>query len=107
MDINNDSHDDKSQDMDMIAQVLHKIADDMQGLEAGRFHPSAPVSADVHAEVEPNEGTPEEESSPEDLQELLGQSDKANDDGSMPDDHDGSLPPAIAALVAEKKKKLA
>lgn len=111
-------HDDEKQDVDMIKAVLQKIIDEMTDMESQRMlpdgHPSKHI--EIAAQVEP-EGTPKEESleSPEmensehddgALSDLLGKADHADESGSLPEDHEEELPPEIAALVAEKRKKL-
>lgn len=112
-------HDDQIQDVDMIKTVLQKIIDEMTDMESQRIlpdgHPSKHV--EIAAKVEPAEGSPEEESMEFPDQEssehddgalsgLLDKAGQADDSGAMPEDHEEDLPPEIAALVAEKRKKL-
>lgn len=112
-------HEDEKQDVDMIKTVLQKIIDEMTDMESQRMlpdgHPSKHV--EIAAKVEPSEGSPEEESmeSPDQensehddgvLSDLLGKADHADETGALPEDHEEDLPPEIAAIIAEKKKKL-
>ncbi len=111
-------HEDEKQDVDMIKTVLQKIIDEMTNMESQRMlpdgHPAKHV--EIAAKVEP-EGSPAEEAaeSPEAegsehdegaLSDLLGKADHADETGALPEDHEEELPPEIAALVAEKRKKL-
>jgi len=109
---------DKSQDMDMIKTVLQKIIDEMTDMESQRMlpdgHPSKHV--EIAAKVEPSDNpmeesmeSPDMESSEHDdkaLSGLLDRSGQADETGALPEDHEEDLPPEIAALVAEKRKKL-
>ena len=111
-------HDDEKQDVDMIKTVLQKIIDEMTDMESQRMlpdgHPSKHV--EIAAKVSPEESpaeesseSPDQESSEHDdgtLNDLLGKASSADETGALPEDHEEDLPPEIAALVAEKKKKL-
>jgi hypothetical protein len=110
-------HDDMSQDADMIKTVLQKIIDEMNGFEANRIMPDSHkpkmMAAKVDISANPIEETqaemPDENSSemkPDVLKELLDKAGTADDSGSLPEDNTEGLHPSIAALVAEKRKKL-
>src|SRR5216684_1717039 len=109
------SHDEMNQDADMIKNVLQKIIDEMNGLEANRIHPkmmSAKVAVvpghDESAENPTEEAseTPEEEKSeldPEVLKQLMDKAGTTDDSGSEPNDHMDELPSSLADMVRKKK----
>ena len=110
-------HEDQKQDMDMIKSVLQKIIDEMNEFEADRIMPEEKKPKAMVAEVHAVEGSPEEEAmeSPEEektedglnpnvLSELMDKAESADEEGNLPEDHENSLPPELAALVREKKK---
>lgn len=113
-------HDDKPQDMDMIASVLQKIVDEMNGYESDRIMPmdkkqgmsmgGIPHANEDKAETldqaEPeNQDNQHEPLDPSVLKELMSKADQADSDGSLPDDHESEFPSEIQMLIAEKRKK--
>lgn len=108
-------HEDQSQDESMIKQVLQKIIDEMDGMEANRIHPKMMAAkidvAPMHDEsMEPKaeemSETSEEESSeldPSVLSSLMEKAGSVNEDGASPEDSMDDLPPSIADAVRKKK----
>lgn len=113
-------HDDAAQDSGMIAEVLRKIADDMEGYEANRIHPKVEVmhlaegsagiphpnedSAETVDQAEPeNQDNQHEPLDPKILAELMDKAGQADDSGTTPDDTMDDLPPEIADAVRKKK----
>lgn len=101
-------HDDAPQDMAMIAKVLQKIVDDMNGLESDRIHPKsmkveavAPVAEEMPME-EPEEMT-EDGLDPDILGKLMEKAGSADETGELPEDKEMGLPDEV--LMAVKKKK--
>ena len=110
-------HDDQAEDADMIKQVLQKIIDEMDGLEAGRIHPKmaiqktevigAPHDESAENPAEEASETPEEENAegldPDVLKQLMDKAGSADDSGATPDDQMSDLHPDIAMAVRKKK----
>ena len=102
-------HEDQSQDESMIKQVLQKIIDEMDGMEANRIHPK--MTAPMHDEsmepkMEETAETPDEESSeldPSVLSSLMEKAGSVNDEGASPEDSMDDLPSSIADAVRKKK----
>ncbi len=107
-------HGDETQDVDMIKQVLQKIVDEMDGLEANRIHPKM---AAMHMDITKGpEGSPEEEKGesadmeanegdldPEILSKLLDKAGSADESGALPEDNQSGLPDEVMAAVNKKK----
>lgn len=95
-------------DMDMIKNVLQKLVDDMNGLEAKRIHPklSAP-------ETEPEMSQPEEPAMDEEMTEdgldpdvlgkLMEKAGSADESGELPEDKEMGLPDDVMAAVKRQK----
>lgn len=112
-------HEDKSQDMDMIADVLQKIVDEMHGFESDRIMPldkkpkmaegiPSPMEdkAETFDQAEPeNQDNQHEPLDPEVLKQLMAKADEADSDGSLPEDSEAEFPSEIQMLIAEKRKK--
>jgi hypothetical protein len=104
-------HDDEMQDVDMIKQVLQKIVDEMNGLEANRIHPKmAAVKVDAvmpkddsKMDGEPEPDADDQNLDPAILSQLMDKAGHADDSGALPEDHESDLPPEIAAAVQKKK----
>ena len=104
-------HDDKAQDMDMIAGVLQKIVDEMHGYESDRIMPMDKKPKMVEAEIktvhpmdEEMESEGSSELDPSVLKELMGKAEEAGEDGSLPEDQEAEFPSEIQKLIAEKRK---
>lgn len=98
-------------DMDMIKQALMKVIDDMTALESDRHlpdgHPMKKLA--ISAEVKPEESldAPVDDSEdPKMLEDLMGQADKADMNGDMPEDKANDLPPEIMDAVRRKKAEM-
>jgi len=102
-------HDDQSPDADMIKQVLQKIIDEMDGLEANRIHPKmSAMKLEVETPKENmQEGGVEEPTEdgldPEILSQLMDKAGSADETGELPEDKESVLPPEIAMAVKKKK----
>ena len=96
-------HDDQEQDASMIKQVLQKIIDEMDGMEADRIHPKmAAMKLEVESPKEDmQEGGVEESEGldPEVLKTLLAGTESSQDETDL-----AELPPSIADAVRSKKK---
>lgn len=105
-------HDDQAEDADMIKQVLQKIIDEMDSLEAGRIHPKM-VAAKVdvaaspeHPGIEDDQPEPDADDQgldPDVLKQLMDKAGSADDSGATPDDQLGDLHPDVAMAVRKKK----
>lgn len=113
-------HSDQGQDVNLIKQVLQKVIDDMNGLEANRItpeHKRPGYSAGSLGIEKPNENTAEtpEEAEPEDqdnqhapldpeiLKTLMDRAGEADETGATPEDNFEGLTPEIADLVRKKR----
>ncbi len=105
-----DQHDDSGDDMDMIKQVLQKIIDEMDGMEADRFSPSSakPKAIEAHIEAHPMDSMPEDDGDDTGtmLPDMMQKAGSADSEGMLPEDKESDVPPELAAIIAEKKKKL-
>lgn len=111
------SQDSKSPELDMIKQALMKVIDDMTSMESDRHLPDGhPMKMKAAVEVKPGDemspdadmsGTSDSTGSddPMALDSLMGDADKADASGAMPDEQDASngLPPEIMDVVNKKK----
>lgn len=111
-----DAAQDKGQTIDLIKQALMKVIDDMTALESDNHLPDGhplkikAVVAKSGDEASPDldmSGTSEDTGADDsdDLDSLMGEAGKANDDGSMPEDNqdDMGLPPEVMDAVNKKK----
>ncbi len=104
--------------LDMIKQALMKVIDDMTAMESDRHLPDnhpmkakppvAPVDGSEESPDLDMSGTSEDAGSddPKMLESLMGEADKADADGSMPEDRENDLPPEIMDVVNRKKAEL-
>lgn len=107
------------QDLDMIKQALMKVIDDMTAMESDRHLPDghpmkmklaveskdAPMNGSEMSPDSDMSGTSDDVGSddPKMLDSLMGEADKADMDGSMPEDKASDLPPEIMDIVNKKK----
>lgn len=104
--------DDKTQDMDMISRVLRKVADEMDKMDADSFLPEhMKPKVEVAVDAAPSPDMPMDDDSeasddPSMLSGLMDQAGTADADGALPEDKQDDVDPAIAAIVAQKKKEL-
>lgn len=105
--------DDKAQDMDMISQVLRKVADEMDKMDADGYLPDhmKPKMVEAKVEASPLDDMPMDDDSDESddasmLPSLMDKAGMADDEGALPEDKQDDVDPAIAAIVAQKKKEL-
>lgn len=113
---------DKTQDMDMIADALQKIVDEMHGYESNRIMPEEKrqgMFAGSNGLVKPNENSAEtmeqaepenqdnqhEPLDPEIVKELMAKATEADNEGNIPGEDMSDLPHDIQKLVEEKRKK--
>jgi len=102
-------HDDEKQDADMISQVLRKIADEMDQMDADGYLPDhmkpkhAEIMVEAHNEPEPTEH--DEEDGQDNLPELMDKASSADDEGNLPEDKEEHIDPSIAAIVSQKKQE--
>lgn len=128
------SHNDESQDKEMIISVLQKVIDDMRGMESDRLMPDhmkpkvemAKVevkpedgmsmgggiphpnqdSAESYEQAEPENQNNQHEPLDEDiLAKLMEKAGSADDEGSTPDDALNDLHPDLADAVRKKRMK--
>jgi hypothetical protein len=102
-------------DLDMIKQALMKVINDMTAMESDRLMPDehplkakpaeAPVDGSMASPDLDMSGTSEDAGSddPKMLESLMGEADKADSDGMLPEDHENDLPPEIMDAVRKKK----
>lgn len=97
---------DSKPNLDMIKSALMKVIDDMTAMESDRLTPDErkpkPVEAPAAAPEEPVD-LGSDESDPSMLSGLLGDADKADETGAMPEDKENDLPPEIMEVVRRKK----
>jgi len=111
MNMPSDTHDDETQDVDMIKQVLQKIIDEMDQMEADRLSPGSmkPKVVEAHIEAHPMDemaNSDDEESDPSALPSLMDKASHADNEGTLPEDSENDVPPELASIIAEKKKKM-
>lgn len=105
-------HSDESQDMDMIKSVLQKIIDQMDQMEADNLMPEArkPKVVEATVEASPMDMSMDDDGSDSDdaslLPSLMDKAKDADDEGALPEDKQEDVDPAIASIIAEKKKDL-
>lgn len=106
--MDNMEQEDMPQDVDMVRNVLQKIIDEMDTMEAGRIHPKM-VDAKMTT-VDPKEEPmaeemPEEsgELDPTVLKSLLDKAGSSDDSGALPEDGDMDLPPSLRDAVRKKR----
>ncbi len=114
-------HDDMEQDGQMIAEVLRKIADDMEGYEANRIHPKVEVmhlsegsdgipmpnenDAETPDQAEPeNQDNQHEALDPKVLAELMQKAESSDEMGSTPDDALNEFPQEIQDAITKKRE---
>lgn len=103
---------DESQEKDMISMVLRKVADEMDKMDADSFlpdHMKPKVEVAVNAAPSPDMPMDDDSEASDDPSMLSGLMDKAGTadaDGALPEDKQDDVDPAIAAIVAQKKKEL-
>lgn len=97
----NDMHSDEQQDESMIKDVLQKIIDEMDGLEAQRINPKAAVVKKAEVVQEPQ--VDDSDLDPSVLNELLSKVDSADENGELPEDKALGLPDEV--MLAIKKKR--
>lgn len=96
-------HDEKPS-LDMIKQALMKVIDDMTAMESDRLMPDERRPKPVEAPAAPvEEAVDLGEDDPNALSGLLGDADKADETGAMPEDKENDLPPEIMEVVRRKK----
>lgn len=108
-----DMHKDEGQDMDMISTVLRKVADEMDKMDADSFLPEhmkpkaeVPVEASPLDAEMPLDDDMEGSEDPSLLAGLMDKAGSADDEGMLPEDASEDIDPAIADVVAAKKKEL-
>ena len=103
------SHEDMSQDKDMIKSVLQKIIDEMDMMETERIMPEhrRPKAMAMKVEaVEPmHEETESDELDPSVLGELMTKAGEADESGALPEDRENDLPPEIRDAVSRRKEQ--
>lgn len=92
--------------MDMIKQALMKVIDDMTLMESDRLMPDErkPKVEGSIALDKPTDDMPMDDSEdPAALDAIMGEADKADSTGAMPEDQTNDLPPEIMDVVRKKK----
>lgn len=112
-----DADQDKAQTIDLIKQTLMKVIQDMTAMESDRMlpdgHPmkikakvvAAPTDGSTDSPDADMSGTSDDAGSddPKMLESLMGEADKSDDQGMLPEDHENDLPPEILDAVRKKK----
>lgn len=94
--------------MDMIKSALMKVIDDMTAMESDRLMPDEkkpkvePAPAES-PDLEMSGTSPEDPADGSGLDALMGEADKADASGSLPEDRENDLPPEIMEVVRKKK----